>query len=92
MLSFKTQGARAGTPLHGLIGRSLLMLIVLVLTALPAEAQRKAGRNGAAFLKVGVGARATAVGSAAIFRMMGIWPSATMYSTFMPLTILSTSA
>ncbi|NND70267.1 MAG: PorV/PorQ family protein [Rhodothermales bacterium] len=41
------------------------MLVVIVLTALPAEAQRKAGRNGAAFLKVGVGARATAVGSAA---------------------------
>ncbi len=52
-------------PVHGLIGRLLLLIAVAGMTVLPAEAQRKAGRNGAAFLKVGVGARATALGSAA---------------------------
>ncbi len=44
---------------------TLLILIVVGITAMPADAQRKAGRNAAAFLKVGVGARATAMGSAA---------------------------
>lgn len=45
--------------------RTLLVLAVLVALPLEASAQRKAGRNGAAFLKVSVGARATALGSAA---------------------------
>lgn len=45
--------------------RSLFFSILLVgLVALPAEAQRKAGRNGAAFLEVGIGAREVALGSA----------------------------
>ena len=43
----------------------LLVLALLVALPLDAEAQRKSGRNGAAFLKVSVGARATALGSAA---------------------------
>ena len=33
-----------------------VLLLLASLTALPAEAQRKAGRNGAAFLEIGVGA------------------------------------
>lgn len=45
--------------------RALLVLALLVALPLEASAQRKAGRNGAAFLKVSVGARATALGSAA---------------------------
>jgi len=45
--------------------RSLLLTLLLVsLVALPAEAQRKAGRTGAAFLEIGVGAREVALGSA----------------------------
>jgi hypothetical protein len=42
-----------------------LVVVAIGLSVMPAEAQRKAGRNGAAFLKVAVGARATALGSAA---------------------------
>ena len=42
----------------------LLLLVVAGLIAMPAQAQRKAGRNGAAFLEVGVGAREVALGSA----------------------------
>lgn len=46
--------------------RALLVLMVAVgMTATSADAQQKAGRTGAGFLKVGVGARATALGSAA---------------------------
>lgn len=45
--------------------RAVLVLALLVAMPLEASAQRKAGRNGAAFLKVSVGARATALGSAA---------------------------
>ena len=42
----------------------LSLLLVAGLVAMPAEAQRKAGRSGAAFLEVGVGAREVALGSA----------------------------
>ena len=41
-----------------------VLLLLASLTALPAEAQRKAGRNGAAFLEIGVGAREVGLGSA----------------------------
>ena len=41
-----------------------LVLLVGGLLALPAQAQRNAGRNSAAFLEVGVGAREIAMGSA----------------------------
>jgi len=47
-----------------MMNKSFLILLLIALTALPAEAQRKAGRNAAAFLEVGVGARAVALGSA----------------------------
>jgi hypothetical protein len=43
----------------------LLTLLLVGLVAVPAEAQLKAGRNGAAFLEIGVGAREVALGSAA---------------------------
>ena len=42
----------------------IVLLLLAGVLALPAEAQRKAGRNGAAFLEVGVGAREVALGSA----------------------------
>ena len=45
--------------------RILFLSVLVVLAALPAEAQRKAGRSGAAFLEIGVGAREVALGSAA---------------------------
>jgi hypothetical protein len=45
--------------------RTLLVLALMVALPLDAAAQRKSGRAGAAFLKVSVGARATALGSAA---------------------------
>ncbi|MEM6335290.1 MAG: PorV/PorQ family protein [Bacteroidota bacterium] len=45
--------------------RLVMVALALTLTAHEADAQRKAGRSGAAFLKVGVGARAAALGSAA---------------------------
>jgi hypothetical protein len=41
-----------------------LSLLLTVLVVWPAEAQRKAGRTGAAFLEVGIGAREVALGSA----------------------------
>ena len=41
-----------------------LILLLLSLTVMTAEAQRKAGRNGAAFLEIGVGAREVGLGSA----------------------------
>ena len=41
-----------------------LAISMLLLVVLPAEAQRKAGRSGAAFLEVGIGAREVALGSA----------------------------
>ncbi len=44
--------------------RTLLFIGLLMLPLLPAQAQRNAGRNGATFLKVGVGAREVALGSA----------------------------
>lgn len=44
--------------------RLFLITLLVGIVALPAEAQRKAGRNGAAFLEVGVGAREVALGSA----------------------------
>ena len=44
---------------------SLLCAVLLVGLAADAQAQRKAGRNGAAFLEIGVGARESALGSAA---------------------------
>ncbi len=44
--------------------RTLLFIGLLALPSLAAEAQRNAGRNGAAFLKVGVGAREVGMGSA----------------------------
>lgn len=43
---------------------TFLLIGLLAWTARPAEAQRNAGRNGAAFLKVGVGAREVGMGSA----------------------------
>ncbi len=46
------------------IRRTLFLLGLLLLPVLPAQAQRNAGRNGAVFLKVGVGAREAALGSA----------------------------
>lgn len=50
----------------GAVARTVLVLVVAAgMTAGTADAQRKAGRTGAAFLEVGVGARATALGSAA---------------------------
>ncbi len=50
----------------GVVARGILVLVVAAgMTATTADAQRKAGRTGAAFLKVGVGARATALGAAA---------------------------
>jgi hypothetical protein len=45
--------------------KSYIFLLLALLMAVPVQAQRKAGRNGAAFLKVAVGARETALGSAA---------------------------
>ena len=42
----------------------LLLIGLILLPILPAEAQRNAGRNGVAFLKVGIGAREAALGSA----------------------------
>ena len=42
----------------------LLTLFLTALMTLPADAQRKAGRNGAAFLEIGVGAREVGLGSA----------------------------
>ena len=45
--------------------KSYILLLLAVLMAVPVQAQRKAGRNGAAFLKVAVGAREAALGSAA---------------------------
>ena len=45
--------------------RTILMTLFLTaLIILPADAQRKAGRNGAAFLEIGVGAREVGLGSA----------------------------
>lgn len=41
-----------------------LCLLLVAGTAMEAEAQRNAGRNGAAFLEIGVGAREAALGSA----------------------------
>lgn len=49
---------------NGLRLSLLAGLLALPLLAPTAEAQRNAGRNGAAFLKVGVGAREVAMGSA----------------------------
>ncbi len=45
--------------------KSLVLLLMAGLLTLPALAQRKAGRSGAAFLEIGVGAREVALGSAA---------------------------
>ena len=42
----------------------LVTLLMASLVTLPAEAQRKAGRTGAAFLEIGVGAREVGMGSA----------------------------
>ncbi len=42
-----------------------LSILLAALVVLPAEAQRKAGRTGAAFLEVGIGAREVSLGSAA---------------------------
>lgn len=42
----------------------LALLLLVALVAMPAQAQRKAGRSGAAFLEIGVGAREVALGSA----------------------------
>jgi hypothetical protein len=47
------------------IATVLCCAVLLFGLAAEAEAQRKAGRNGAAFLEIGVGARASALGSAA---------------------------
>lgn len=44
---------------------ALCLALVTVLAAGDAQAQRKAGRNGGAFLEIGVGAREAALGSAA---------------------------
>lgn len=44
--------------------QAILSLLLAGLVALPAFGQRKAGRNGAAFLEIGVGAREVALGSA----------------------------
>ena len=41
-----------------------LILLGIGVTVMPAEAQRKAGRTGAAFLEIGVGAREAGLGSA----------------------------
>ena len=49
---------------HGLRFTLLAGMLALPLLAPPAQAQRNAGRTGAAFLKVGVGAREAALGSA----------------------------
>ena len=43
----------------------LVIILFCSLVALPAEAQRKAGRTGAAFLEIGIGAREVGMGSAA---------------------------
>ncbi|HET6566905.1 MAG TPA: PorV/PorQ family protein [Rhodothermales bacterium] len=45
--------------------RGFLMIMLLSVVVVDANAQRKAGRNGAAFLEIGVGAREAALGSAA---------------------------
>lgn len=45
--------------------KNLLLLVLLLGVVVEAQAQRKAGRNGAAFLEIGVGAREAALGSAA---------------------------
>lgn len=45
--------------------RTIFFLLLAGLTVLSAEAQRKVGRTGAAFLEIGVGAREVALGSAA---------------------------
>ena len=45
--------------------KKLLILALLLGVVVDAEAQRKAGRNGAAFLEIGTGAREAALGSAA---------------------------
>lgn len=42
----------------------LLLVLLLAMTATTGYAQRKAGRNGAAFLEIGVGAREVGLGSA----------------------------
>lgn len=42
----------------------LILLAFVIIIAIPAEAQRNAGRNAAVFLEVGVGAREAALGSA----------------------------
>ena len=42
----------------------VLCLVLMTLLAVDAQAQRKAGRNGGAFLEIGVGAREAALGSA----------------------------
>lgn len=47
-----------------ILNRLLLVLLLAGLT-MPAQAQLKAGRTGAAFLEIGVGAREAALGSAA---------------------------
>jgi hypothetical protein len=48
-----------------MIAKRIVTIVVLLLIAFPLTlAQRKAGVNGAAFLKVGVGARSVAMGSA----------------------------
>lgn len=66
MLRNKNNRAQALVQVSRLTSKvALLILLVAGITAMPSEAQRKAGRNGAAFLKVGIGARATAMGSAA---------------------------
>ncbi len=44
--------------------KSILMLVLAGAMALPVQAQRKAGRTGAAFLEIGAGAREVALGSA----------------------------
>lgn len=46
--------------------KKLLILALLLGVVVEAHAQRKAGRNGAAFLEIAVGAREAALGSAAI--------------------------
>ncbi len=53
------------TDLHRPAVLLLGLMLALTMTADTAEAQRKAGRNGAVFLEIGNGARAVALGSAA---------------------------
>lgn len=68
-----TSAARSDTPMKQPTIR-IALTALLILAAIPARAQDKVGTTAAAFLGIGVGARATAMGGAQVAQVQG--PSA----------------